>query len=91
MLPSYLRSCHTCLAACIVIACGGPASADDSEIFFNPAARAGVRSNVLLILDTSRGPDENEAGFPAVVKSAAAELLRSLGVAVGARSEEHVG
>ncbi len=43
--------------ALLAMCCGVPALADDTEIFVNPAAAAGVRPNLLLIIDTSGSMD----------------------------------
>jgi type IV pilus assembly protein PilY1 len=53
-VASHRRAWHSLLlGSLLALSSGLPAVADDTEIFVNPNAGAGIRPNLLLILDTS--------------------------------------
>ncbi|MGH8315619.1 MAG: hypothetical protein ACRETU_10775, partial [Steroidobacterales bacterium] len=60
MRPSKIRALSVLLGACYCLAVGTPALADDTEIFgASNAVGAGLKPNILFIVDTSGSMDTN--------------------------------
>ncbi|MBK6597340.1 MAG: hypothetical protein IPG25_05225 [Proteobacteria bacterium] len=53
MRQSHSRWQTVAATALCTAFCGTPALADDTEIFVDPSAAAGIRPNIVLVIDTS--------------------------------------